>query len=988
MRQIQGRDAELERELEEHGTPAKARSGRQVPGGVNSKASGKKKPAAKRRRNGNGNDSGSSNGNGNGHPSKSRKTGGQGAQLAEFSESAESAESAESSTRRDCGHYPSCNSRSRETCTRSHDWPRDHDTKVVHAHCSLDFFTPPCPAYLAVRESYRPHFKADMMVCLGSSQKWLPHQPPNSQLTAEEDLVKPECRKVGERCGQGQSNKAKQPVLDEAIRRWNVERESLVKSGVSTAPPSKQQQQGGAGGGQSPPYRSSSPHTLRSLPRYYSPSSSSSSSSSADEHRAAPLTKGAVQTLLPTRSHQRAAVDVVPILYHERVVEYFKHAITGRIVLFRLDTSDRPSNADFHMRPTRTDIDNPQDNNALWSFYRRCPFKLMYDSETPLPDPSPIERVERDRLQRLDEKTPAERVTYFCRSLNSNTFSVEAGRQLLRYCMDNWATMWATITSPPANQLGPTLTYDEYKERLREKNANKRREQSLLVFTRTNALDERTGEERTEEHHRALVNKLILYLTTDPNLAIYDINIEYEEKEHDEDNKAVRKRNRQRAKRRQQQQQQRLQEGEDEQEEVSENEAEVVATAAQTLRWKNNNKLGEGKKRSRALSLEINRQRWKLVAALHTAHPVNLSRIPHYYQSLTSLMPDHGLTFLGGHTLMSYLKFSGNGEFALHFEQGFFPFVNYCQRGVGVWWSIPPGEENERKLVQYSNYIGHHSDLPVFDADTNLTRLYDTHPGLALVFVRSRMLLPDPHELAADFNIPVERFDQEEGDVMIGHGYVMHMGTAGTGQVLTEAINAVPIWWLDHGLPELVDMLIKHISPYMQQWRLYWAYGADNYDLPSGLTLDTCSLLFRKQTASEYTRVIPVSWFRLFTRILLHHLQVYCNDTDSDAVTNAAKVGTDFTGWDHLTFTGLERLKRLWQWLQSPEARDIEMLQSEEEFEWDDEEYDAQLAFDTVQQEAEAEAEEQDEVEEMNTSSPNLGNSANSRLNPHDSEDE
>ena len=534
----------------------------------------------------------------------------------------------------------------------------------------------------------------------------------------------------------------------------------------------------------------------------------------------------------------------------------------------------------------------------------------------------------------------SEREMKFCLSVNSNTFNRTNSIRPIPYLKDHLPSMWATYTVPPAKpEDGPTLTEKEQRDRDKLKNNAQKRAVSVGVFHRANMHDECSGAEWQEAEYRKLVDKRISYLTTAPHLRIFNINMALEEKERLQANKDIRARNKKRAARRLRNIKNKSSRGKgkrssgvrrtelvsDDEEELADgyNEEEV-----------NNNKSSAV---SPCLSIVLNNTRWQAVTELHTAHVVNCGRIPYWPESLTSLQPNVG-AFLGVCTAMFYIKYDQAGDFSMHNEQCFFPFVNYCHAGTCLWWSVP--YSSEKDLIRYTNDIGHKHG--VFNKGVDLNT---AEPGIAKAFLCARTLTPDPHELANDYGIPVERHEQEEGDVVIGHGFMYHMGTAGSGRVVNEAINAVPVWWLKSGLPELVTMLETDLTAYMRAWRQYQTYrrnDSTDYTPPRGVTLECCEQLFDQQLALDYCRIIPIAWFKCFARVLLYHLRAECTgpspSSSRNSTVKASTVGIDLRGWDKGDLhAAVQYLERAEQWMESTEGVDVQNLQGEVGFQMNSE---------------------------------------------------
>jgi hypothetical protein len=312
------------------------------------------------------------------------------------------------------------------------------------------------------------------------------------------------------------------------------------------------------------------------------------------------------------------------------------------------------------------------------------------------------------------------------------------------------------------------------------------------------------------------------------------------------------------------------------------------------------------------LTIALNHARWDVASELHTPHPANLARTSHYPLSLSSLLPNHGLDYIGALTAMLYVKHESGGDFPLHVEQGYMPFVNTCLHGVGIWYFIPP--EYEVQLLDYIQDVAIKHNL--WSADFNLA---NAPAAVAHAIIRSRSLMPDPYELASQpYNIPVRRLEQEPGDTVIGHGYVLHMGTGGTSTVVSEAINAVPVWWLQRGLPQLL-LTVDQMTSY---YRAKHAFDANPTVAPAGLSIEGARQLLSNAVAAEFYRLIPIGWFRVFVRVLLYHVRGASRSTDNEI--RADEPGMSFEGVLPEDMPVAERrLKELEEWLYSTDAEAI-----------------------------------------------------------------
>ena len=185
---------------------------------------------------------------------------------------------------------------------------------------------------------------------------------------------------------------------------------------------------------------------------------------------------------------------------------------------------------------------------------------------------------------------------------------------------------------------------------------------------------------------------------------------------------------------------------------------------------------------------------------------------------------------------------------------------------------------------------------------------------------------------------------------MIGSGYVWHWGTVADSFVLTEAINAVPLWWLKHGLPQLRRMLYEELTPYMRLRKEFAKRVAarkskktkpDDDEEFHGLWWRTASLLFCDAVSHEFARLVPVAWLRAFVRVTLYHLRAYRGvptPADTEEIEfKAPKFGMHFRslskangllGEDFMGAIGL--LEEVADWLQTEEAIQIVKWQTDD----------------------------------------------------------
>jgi hypothetical protein len=166
-------------------------------------------------------------------------------------------------------------------------------------------------------------------------------------------------------------------------------------------------------------------------------------------------------------------------------------------------------------------------------------------------------------------------------------------------------------------------------------------------------------------------------------------------------------------------------------------------------------------------------------------------------RSLLRLMIGHvpPVKFAGFDSPSYYLK-QPNSFFRMHWEQLFAPFYNYCWTGSTIWYAVM--EQDRQALERYVvDEVGRRYNIDV-------QRLSADDRRLVTALVYSRQLFLDPFELQAH-GVPVHRIQQETGQVVVGKGTVLHWGLCGSRNSLNEAVNWLPVQWLEDGLPQLVQ---------------------------------------------------------------------------------------------------------------------------------------------------------------------------------------
>lgn len=794
-----------------------------------------------------------------------------------------------------CQHFSTCSSSAK--CKELHVDGSAHD-RSTHHNCSLDFYWPWCPAF-----AFRNHrgngedekLKGTIMAG-DSTGKWRPMPPPLSAnngvaptLTDPDTWVVPEVGPTAT-IGSGKTATTNDARVDDAQQRWNEEYERLTGNTAVLAdgqppavrhstrqaqplplppppapaagfppsffqPPSHSYPYPQPPLGAQWPSSSSSSSSLFAAPPAHSSTAASSSSSTPNSLRApgpggrhaasAPLGGQPAAANMPPRwpppgrlsamvrgrviplpsmkaewwgSTMAAQHLVPPILFHQTVKLELNRSTTradhGGIYQFRPHHADRTNTSmPKHLCPTVSDILFER-NNCTFIHYRRTPLTLLHD--TPLPPTAVGSRV--DLTSATSVLSPDEREQEFSTALSVDSFGNINDRPRT-YCKDSTDNPWPMCHLHDDDKR-PTFTDAEQKQWLAEPSSKKRRVLEAKVVLRAVENDARDGEVGEDAFVR-LLEPRITDLTTTANILISDIH----------------------------------------QELIDHLNAAVSIPSAQT----------SAPADLTHLTVALNKQRWEHMAQLQTANPFNLARTPHFFHSLTSLLADHGLRYTGGMTPMLYIKHEVGGDFPLHVEQGYLPFINVCHHGVGLWYVVPPAYES--RLIQWTSDTIRKLKPTLLDGFD----LAAAPAFLGKAIVRARCLMPDPYALAAQpYNIPVQRFVQEPGDVMIGHGFVWHMGTASTSHVESEAINGAPVWWLTRGLPQLIDMIKDDLAPYLAARETYVSrLRGDTSPLPHGLTHAAAEAVFSIDVMNEYTRLVPVTWLKPFVYTVLYHLRAH-----------------------------------------------------------------------------------------------------------------
>ena len=826
-----------------------------------------------------------------------------------------------------CKHFWTCSEggNNKNSCStedyKSRKAANDHE-KSGHPHCCLDLYTKKCPAYVArdvgptSSVSHTNTFKLKIMAGV-TGKPWRPIAPPapnNTELTPIDQLVVPatsdtntkkseDARKAHEdwiaqvRAGAASNNtpNRQEPGTPNATSPFNtgITRTTAGQPFTQSLPPTTYRPLYGPVPTQGPiPGSVSSGHTARATAQSL-------------------CEPGAAQLIPAWPFWDERPHDVHPLIFHEQVAEFFRKATSAEIVLFRPNQVMVPSLMPHHLGITNPDLTFPCTSHPDLFPYYEAPLSSIIP--TPLPDVVAATEHQRTAMAEPTLRTLQRREEEFNDSVNTTLFKqrVDDGEVIVAktYRKDNADCLWPIHSKP--NQLGqpattPTFTPAEYHQWHASQDYHERAVMSANVLHRAVVNDDRADNAMYDSNdHAELVEKRITFLKS-PSMAIFDLHLDDQAK---------------------------LEEAAEQKEEKKE--------ADPGRRSKRNKQQPEGQQQQQSaaqtgqpLTIEFNNKRWVKIAELHTAHPLNHGRIAGHPNSLTSLLPIHGLDWTGGCIPLLYVKQDRSGAFSLHVEQGFMPFVNTCHHGTGIWYGI--SAEHNQKLIKVINDIARQHNL--WDADFDLTTV---HIGLAMALLYSRALMPDVRELVCRYNIPVRRWEQESGDTMIGVGFFWHMGTTGSATTITEAVNAVPVWWLTSGLPQLVIMLKTELTPYINAKMAYdkslaTAATRDNPTLPTNMTQKAAKIILSDHVTREFCRLIPVAWFRVFVRTVLYHLRAHLRSTPTAAESASTLLfrpnapGMDFSKLSGRQLKDAEAsLKQLTAWLETSAAEYADSLQQQ-----------------------------------------------------------
>jgi hypothetical protein len=194
----------------------------------------------------------------------------------------------------------------------------------------------------------------------------------------------------------------------------------------------------------------------------------------------------------------------------------------------------------------------------------------------------------------------------------------------------------------------------------------------------------------------------------------------------------------------------------------------------------------------------------------HVQHFLNTNLFNHGPRlSLLTLMDRD--SFAGFDSAFIYCKLN-NSYFKMHVEQLYAPFYNYCWQGSTVWYAVM--EEDRQAFTRFL--------ISKVTREYNIGQVTAEEEKLFLALLYSKQVFLDPFDLWKA-GVPVYRVRQEQNQVIIGSGTVIHWGRCGDTKSVNEAVNYLPVRWLIDGLPQL----LQHV-----QWlRHYIQVGGDSATL-------------------------------------------------------------------------------------------------------------------------------------------------------------
>ena len=185
--------------------------------------------------------------------------------------------------------------------------------------------------------------------------------------------------------------------------------------------------------------------------------------------------------------------------------------------------------------------------------------------------------------------------------------------------------------------------------------------------------------------------------------------------------------------------------------------------------------------------------------------PFNPHRFALSVLSLLYLLPR--LLFLGFAVPSWYVKTAGS-FFCLHVEQLFAPFYNLCYEGSTTWYVVR-GEDRER----LNAYIVERAKQWYGVPDSGVLSEAEGKAVQGLLYTKRVLFHPDDLVAAG---IHLTKVVQRPGQVVLGRGDCVHFGLTTVpadrelhknARSVNEAVNFMPVEWLQSGLPQLVEWL-------------------------------------------------------------------------------------------------------------------------------------------------------------------------------------
>jgi JmjC domain, hydroxylase len=227
--------------------------------------------------------------------------------------------------------------------------------------------------------------------------------------------------------------------------------------------------------------------------------------------------------------------------------------------------------------------------------------------------------------------------------------------------------------------------------------------------------------------------------------------------------------------------------------------------------------------------------------------------------NLLRLLSDTGpARFPGFVTPSCYCKSSGS-FFCCHVEQLHAPFYNFCLKGSTTWWAVVKADWSKFAALFIHRVKAFY---PLFSS-RNMTAEEDSLL-LSLLYAKRALINPQ-HILEA--GIRVFQVVQQQGDVVIGDGEVVHLGICTQDLSINEAINYLPVSWLLFGLPRLLEWMRWMVD-------IYIALDITNETGISDMEGAT-QLIFCKDMRERVSQHVPRRWTLSFLLSLRNALRTY-----------------------------------------------------------------------------------------------------------------